>query len=69
MNTLSIVRLDITYGDICILLPIRAPTELSCKKIYIDILKEDKRTLLKIYGHEMNENFEYTYRIGEYASL
>ena len=65
MYVLTIVRYDTNHGDINIFLPIKAPTRSMCEKIYIGTVTEDKDSLLKEYGDEDN-NFEYSYRIGEY---
>ena len=68
MYVLTIVRYDSNFGDINILLPIKAPTSSMCEKIYTDTITEDKHYLLKEYGDEDN-NFEYSYRIDEYEDL
>jgi len=41
-DILTIVRYDINHGDLDTFLPMKATTYLMCKKIYIDMVKDEK---------------------------
>jgi hypothetical protein len=71
MFILSITRYDINHGEIAIFLPIKAPTKLSCEKLYFETIKEDKEFLLKDFDdiEYTEDNFEYNYRIDEIEDL
>ena len=71
MYILSIARYDSNFGDINIFLPIKAPTRSMCEKIYTNTVTEDKDYLVKDYEdiENIDDNFEYSYRIDEYEDL